>query len=128
MYKPSLGTRNHILTKKYSNFRRKKFELQDLDLLLDATHSDFTIATADTLLRYTDYTKLSVQHTSQANRVKILLQVDTITFEFAESHKFELWIIRRILRAKIESKYAPLLPKLHALYSLFKSIRLGHKF
>lgn len=55
MYKPSLSTRNQILTKKYEIFRRKKFEVQDLDLFLEAISSQFTIKRADTLLSYTDY-------------------------------------------------------------------------
>lgn len=128
MYKPSLSTRNQILTKKYEIFRRKKFEVQDLDLFLEAISSQFTIKRADTLLSYTDYTHVSIQPIAHKYSPSISLQIGETKLIFLEPHKFELWLIRRIMRAKGDDKYATLVPKLEAVYDLFRSTRLGHKF
>lgn len=128
MYKPSLSTRNQILTKKYEIFRRKKFEVQDLDLFLEAISSQFTIKRADTLLSYTDYTHVSIQPIAHEYSPSISLQIGETKLIFLEPHKFELWLIRRIMRVKGDDKYATLVPKLEAVYDLFRSTRLGHKF
>ena len=128
MYKPSLSTRNQILTKKYEIFRRKKFEVQDLNLLLDTTSGKFIIKHADTALSYTNYTHVSVQPIAHEYSPSISLQIGETKLIFLEPHKFELWLIRRIMRAKSDGKYTTLVPKLEAVYDLFRSTRLGHKF
>lgn len=128
MYKPSLSTRNQILTKKYEIFRRKKFEVQDLDLFLEARSNKLTIKHADTALSYTNYTHVSVQHIAHEYSPNISLQIGETKLIFLEPHKFELWLIRRIMRVKGDDKYATLVPKLEAVYDLFRSTRLGHKF
>ena len=115
-----ISTRNQILT--------KKFEKQDLDLLLETTSNKFVIKHADTALTYTDYAKVSVQPIAHEYSPSISLQVGETPLVFLESHKFELWLIRRILSAKRDVKYATLVPKLEAVYDLFRSTGLGHKF
>lgn len=125
MYQPSLSKRAHFLAKQNNVIRKKKYEILDLDKMTPNSIG-MSCLTKNTYMFYNNRKISSVVTYSSGTGCSFFL--GEITLYFQEPWKFELWLLRRLLRAKSEPKYTNLVPKLTICYDLFRASGLGHKF
>lgn len=128
-FKPRLRTRQRVLTRRLGIFRKKSFEVKDVEhmsLYADSISFNFLDRVGykeNNLISTKDFSFLPLAH--EGISYLICFKVNDKVYRFNSLEVFELWLIRRILTSKVLG-YKELYFKLCGYYSLYLSLGLAN--
>lgn len=128
-FKPRLRTRQRVLKRRLGIFRKKSFEVKEVEYF--NLHSNSISFNLLDRVGYNDNNFISTKNfsflplTSEGTTCLICFKAGDMVYRFNSLEVFELWLIRRILTAKTLG-YKDLYFKLCGYYSLYLSLGLAN--